>query len=77
VLPQDLRSGNTKSCGCISRQNMKAFYTHTICRQCGTTYKTNKYKQSRNLCGVCNHRLSSRLYARRRVLAKRETTNTK
>ena len=74
VFAQDLKSGNTTSCGCISkinRQGMKKFYQQAICKQCSVKYIKNRHKKTRNLCPLCSHRLSAREWARRKRSQKR------
>ena len=60
-----LKSGNTSSCGCLQREKarmqMQGFYIDTTCKECSTTYRTNRYKNTRGLCRRCNNRTTSRI----------------
>jgi len=74
-----LVSKKVTSCGCLcklNRQNMATFFTPAFCRQCGTTYTTNKYRKTRQLCPLCSHRLSAKQWAaknRKKLLPKTES----
>ena len=70
VPSSKLISKQVKSCGCLIAEHrktyLKSFYKFSSCLQCDATYQTNKTRTTRGLCPTCNHRVSLKLYMRRK-----------